>query len=91
MAFIAHFLIAFTFTAGLYLGATYSSLHCEINDLLERQKILESLTPGSPEMSYEQRLYNEGVTNLHSRQKSIFAFVLIKLFKSVGRHFFLIF
>ncbi len=103
MVFIGHLLLAFIAIAGLYLGATYSSLRYEINELLEQKKILDAFlhqraallkvndTAGllacEREISYYTERYNENAESLSNRQKSIFAIVLTKFFKNLDHAF----
>jgi hypothetical protein len=99
MVFIGHLFLAFIAIAGLYLGATYSSLRYEINELIEEKKVLDAclrqrevllkaddmtgLLACEREIAYYAERYNENAQSLTQRQKSIFAVVLTKFFKGL--------
>ena len=103
MVFLGHLFLAFIAIAGLYLGATYSSLRYEINELIEQKKVLNACLhrqeqllkandrPGllacEREITYYAERYNENAQSLTNRQKSIFAIVLTKFFKNLDHTF----
>lgn len=103
MVFIGHLFLAFIAIVGLYLGATYSSLRYEINELIEQQKVLDAclhrrallltandmarLSACEREIAYYTERYNQNVHSLSHRQKSIFAITLTKFFKNLDHRF----